>query len=108
MCMAMMTGNQYIESLRKRGPITIYLLGEKVENPVDHPIIRASINTVALTYDLAHDPQFSKLMTAKSVLTGNTINRFCHLHTNTEDLQNKVKMQRLLVHVSNDVLGWML
>jgi 4-hydroxybutyryl-CoA dehydratase/vinylacetyl-CoA-Delta-isomerase len=96
MCMAMMTGNQYIESLRKRGPITIYLLGEKVENPVDHPIIRASINTVALTYDLAHDPQFSKLMTAKSVLTGNTINRFCHLHTNTEDLQNKVKMQRLL------------
>ncbi|TFH03117.1 MAG: 4-hydroxybutyryl-CoA dehydratase [Candidatus Thorarchaeota archaeon] len=92
----MMTGEEYLESLRERGPLTIYLMGQKVENPVDHPIIRASINSVALTYDLAHRPEYRDIMTAKSVLTGNTINRFCHLHTSTEDLQNKVKMQRIL------------
>ena len=34
-------------------------------------------------------------MTAKSSLTGETINRFSHLHQSTEDLKNKVKMQRL-------------
>ncbi|MCJ7817511.1 MAG: 4-hydroxybutyryl-CoA dehydratase, partial [Candidatus Thorarchaeota archaeon] len=85
--MVLMTGDQYIESLRKRGPLTIYLLGEKVENPTEHPIIRASINSVALTYDLAHNSDYSDLMTTKSVLTGNTINRFCHLHNSTEDLQ---------------------
>ena len=32
----------------------------------------------------------------KSSLTGHTINRFTHLHQSTEDLMNKVKMQRLL------------
>ena len=35
-------------------------------------------------------------MTATSSLTGHKINRFTHLHQSTEDLINKVKMQRLL------------
>ena len=94
--MVLMTGKEYIESLKARGPLTIYLLGEKVENPIGHPIIRASINSIALTYDLAQRPEYHDIMTAKSILTGNTINRFCHLHASLEDLQNKVKMLRLL------------
>jgi 4-hydroxybutyryl-CoA dehydratase/vinylacetyl-CoA-Delta-isomerase len=94
--MVLMTGEEYIKSLKERGPLAIYLLGERIKNPVDHPIIRASINSIALTYDLAHRPEYKEIMTAKSSLTGNTINRFCHLHTNLEDLQNKVKMLRLL------------
>ncbi len=91
-----MNGAEYIESLKKRGPLKVYLLGEEVKDVVSHPIIRASINSVALTYDLAHDPEYRDLLTAKSSLTGHTINRFCHLHQSTEDLQDKVKMQRVL------------
>ncbi|MDR9829835.1 4-hydroxyphenylacetate 3-hydroxylase N-terminal domain-containing protein, partial [Vibrio sp. FNV 38] len=34
-------------------------------------------------------------MTATSNLTGETVNRFSHLHQSTQDLVNKVKMQRL-------------
>jgi 4-hydroxybutyryl-CoA dehydratase/vinylacetyl-CoA-Delta-isomerase len=94
--MVLMTGAEYIESLRARKPLTIYLMGQKIENPIDHPIIRASINSIALTYDLVHNPDCHDIMTAKSILTGETINRFCHLHQSVEDLQNKVKMQRLL------------
>jgi len=71
-------------------------MGQKVGDPINHPIIRASINSIALTYDLAHRAEYRDIMTAKSILTGETINRFCHLHTSTEDLQNKVKMLRLL------------
>ena len=90
----LMTGEQYIESLRKLNT-RVYMFGEKVENWVDHPIIRPSINCVKVTYDLAQDPEYKDLMTAKSSLTGETINRFSHLHQSTEDLKNKVKMQRL-------------
>ncbi len=90
----LMTGEQYIESLRKM-KTRVYMFGEKVENWVDHPIIRPSINCVAVTYDLAHDPEYKDLMTAKSNLTGEIVNRFGHLHQSTEDLRNKVKMQRL-------------
>lgn len=92
----LMTGEEYIESLRARKPLNIYFMGERVENPIDHPIIRASLNSIALTYDLVHHPEHRNIMTAKSILTGNTINRFCHLHNGIEDLQNKVRMLRLL------------
>ena len=93
--MALMTAQEYIESLRKLNT-RVYMFGEKIENWVDHPMIRPSINCVAMTYALAQDPQYADLMTVKSSLTGRTINRFTHLHQSTEDLMNKVKMQRLL------------
>ena len=92
--MALMTGEQYIESLRKM-KTRVYLFGEKIDNWVDHPMIRPSINSVKMTYDLAQDPQYAALMTATSNLTGHKINRFSHLHQSTDDLVKKVKMQRL-------------
>ncbi len=92
--MALMTGEQYIESIRNL-KMEIYLFGEKVDNPYDHPILRPSLNSVRMTYDLAQDPQYEDLMTVTSPFTGNKINRFTHIHQSTEDLKNKVKMQRL-------------
>lgn len=91
----MMTAAEYEESLRGLN-LKVYLQGELVENPVDHPIIRPSLNSVKATYALAEDPQYEELMTATSHLSGKKINRFCHLHQSTEDLVKKVKMQRLL------------
>ena len=90
----LMTGEQYIESLRKM-KTRVYMFGEKIDNWVDHPIIRPSIDCVKVTYDLAQDPQYADLMTAKSNLTGEIVNRFGHLHQSADDLRKKVKMQRL-------------
>ncbi len=93
--MALKTGAEYIESIRKMN-MSIYLFGEKVENPVDNPILRPSLNSVRMTYDLAQMPEYQDLMTVISPFTGERINRFTHIHTSTEDLKNKVKMQRLM------------
>lgn len=93
--MALKTGEQYEESIRNM-KFKIYLMGEKIDNWVDHPIIRPSLNSVKKTYELAHKPEYEDLMTAKSHLTGETVNRFTHLHQSTDDLIKKVKMQRLL------------
>ena len=84
----LMTGEQYIESLRKLNT-RVYMFGEKVDNWVDHPIIRPSINCVKVTYDLAQDPEYRDLMTAKSNLTGETVNRFAHLHQSTETVRTE-------------------
>ena len=93
--MALMTGEQYIASIRKR-KMQVYMFGEKIENPVDDPILRPSLNSVRMTYDLAQMPEYQDLMTVISPDTGERINRFTHIHRSTEDLINKVKMQRLL------------
>ncbi len=91
----MLTADQYLESLRRIN-YKVYMFGEKVNNVVDHPIIRPSINAVAKTYELAADPGYQDLMTVESNLNGQRINRFTHLHQSSDDLIKKVKMQRLL------------
>jgi 4-hydroxybutyryl-coA dehydratase len=93
--MALMTSEQYVESIRKM-KLRVYLFGKLVENPVDHPIIRPSLNSVAMTYTLAQMDEYKDIMTVESNLTGKRINRFCHLHQSPADLVMKVKMQRLM------------
>ena len=93
----MKTGQDYIESLRKRN-IKVYVKGQLLESSkvVDHPFIRGHVASAALTYDLAHDPMYEDLMTVKSHLDGKTINRFTHIHQSTDDLLKKVKMLRMI------------
>ncbi len=93
--MALMTGEQYIESIRALN-MEVYMFGKKIEVPVDDPILRPSLNSVRMTYDLAQMPEYEDLMTAISPYTGERVNRFTHIHQSTEDLIKKVKMQRLL------------
>lgn len=93
--MALKTGKEYIESLRKLN-LNVYMFGEKVESPVDHPMIIPSMNAVAVTYDLALDPMYEELMTVKSHITGETINLFNHVFQSNGDLVKKVKRQRML------------
>ncbi len=91
----MMTGKEYEASLRKLN-LKVFMFGERIDNVVDHPIIRPSMNAVAMTYDLAHVPEHKELMTATSHITGKSINRFCHIHQSTDDLVKKTDMGRLL------------
>jgi 4-hydroxybutyryl-CoA dehydratase/vinylacetyl-CoA-Delta-isomerase len=91
----MMTARQYEESLRKL-KLEVYMFGKRIENVVDDPIIRPSMNAVAVTYELAQRPECADLMTAVSHLTGKRINRFCHIHQNSDDLVKKSKMGRML------------
>jgi len=93
--MPMMTGAQYEESLRKLN-LVVYLLGKRVESPVDDPVIRPSLNAVKLTYELAHEPEYQDLMCAVSHLSGERINRFTHVHQSVDDLVKKSLMGRLL------------
>ena len=72
--MALMTAAQYEESLRKMN-MEVYLFGKRVECPVDDPIIRPSLNSVKMTYELAQKPEYQELMTVISPLTGERIIR---------------------------------
>lgn len=93
--MSLMSGEQYIESLRKLN-LEVYMFGERIESPVDHPILSPSANSVKATYDLAQMPEYEDLMLTTSHLTGKKINRFTTIHQSEGDLIRKVKMQRLL------------
>jgi 4-hydroxybutyryl-CoA dehydratase/vinylacetyl-CoA-Delta-isomerase len=90
---SIITGSDYIESLRGRN-LRVYLFGELIAEPVDHPMIRPSINAVAETYDLA--VKQPDLATALSPFTGERVSRFLHISTSADDLVGQNKMQRRL------------
>ena len=89
--MAIRTGEEYINSLRGR-KLKIYLFGELVDDYVEHPIIRPSINAVAETYDLAVREE--ELASVHSSITGQQVNRFLHIAESAQDLVLQNKMQR--------------
>jgi 4-hydroxybutyryl-CoA dehydratase/vinylacetyl-CoA-Delta-isomerase len=91
--MPIRTADDYIASLRGRD-LRVFLFGERIEEPVDHPIIRPSVEAVAETYRLAErEPE---LATAVSSLTGARVNRFLHVTESVDDVVMQNRMQRTL------------
>lgn len=91
--MIIRTGEDYITSLRNRN-LKVYLFGKLIKEPVDHPMIKPSINAVAETFDLAVREE--ELASAESSISGIRVNRFLHIAENAEDLVLQNKMQRKL------------
>lgn len=87
------SGDDYINSLKNRG-LKIYLFGDLVDEPTEHPLIRPSINALAKTYDLALEAP--ELATVTSPFTGEVVSRFLHICTDVNDLVLQNKMQRKL------------
>ncbi len=92
--MTLMTPEQYLESIKK--DINLYMFGERIKQFWTHPIIIPTINSTKKSYELAQMPEYQDLMLTKSNMTGEVINRFCHIHHSIEDLIKKVQMQRLM------------
>jgi 4-hydroxybutyryl-CoA dehydratase/vinylacetyl-CoA-Delta-isomerase len=93
--MAVKTAEQYYDSLKDLHPTT-YILGEKVEDPYQHPLIKHMLAGVAKTYDLAHDPEGKKHLVAESTLIGEEVSRFVKFYQSRDDLLAKVRMLKFL------------
>ena len=89
----MKTGRDYVDSIKSLG-LEAHILGQKAGNLPEHGLVEPSQRAVAFTYDCAHNPETQALFCVESPLCKDTVNRFTHLHQSTEDLVNKVKMQR--------------
>src|SRR3974390_702359 len=73
------TAEDYTASLRGR-QMNVFFMGERVLEPVDHPVIRPSINAMAETYRLASERP--ELGSVRSEMGGCQANRFLHVPTN--------------------------
>ena len=89
----MRTKEEYIKGLAKMKK-NLYYKGDKVGR--DHEDLESAMDVIGHTFDAAHDPETADLCTATSHLTGEKINRFCHIHQSTEDLHKKQDMTRAL------------
>lgn len=89
------TFEQYHERLLKMRP-NIYVGGKVIDR--SSPLIDSGLYVMRQTFDCAHDERYREFCTAISHLTGETINRFTHIHQTEDDLLKKQKMTKLLSH----------
>jgi 4-hydroxybutyryl-CoA dehydratase/vinylacetyl-CoA-Delta-isomerase len=90
----MKTAREFADSLRRLNR-QLYVLGEKVGDFTEHPILRPSLNALAHTYVLAADPAHAGLFVRQGV-DGEPINCFTSIHTSTDDMLNKVRALRIM------------
>jgi len=93
------TGDQYRGRLRSY-KTNIYMLGEKIENPLEHPCIKPVVNSIAVTFDGVETGVPPEELFVDSPLSGERINRHNHLFTGAEDAITRVKLLRRLTRAT--------
>ncbi len=93
----MKTGEQYKKELVQMKP-NVYIGGEIVGR--DDPRLQGVIGTISQIFDRVDEPEFKELLTAQSHISGETINRFTHIHQTVDDLLKKQEATRKLCHLN--------
>lgn len=88
--MAIKTRQEYIESLKNVKP-NVYIAGKKIENTLESPYLKTTLNNMALGYDWANDPQYENLVTNISPFTGEKVSFWTHIRKDPDDLGQLVR-----------------
>jgi 4-hydroxybutyryl-CoA dehydratase/vinylacetyl-CoA-Delta-isomerase len=95
--MGLMTKDEYIESLRKLNPV-VYMGGERINNVVDNPRLRAGIEATGATYEVAEMDEYRDLAVTTSPLIDEPVNRFTLPPGSIDDLVHRVKLNRAIAN----------
>ena len=96
--MTIRTGEQYLDSIRNRSKVEIYVMGKEVKDVTTHPFLKPSVMAFKSTFDAAWEEDTKDLGRAWSPFINDEINRFNHVHRSPDDLAAKVKLLRKLSH----------
>ncbi|MGD8763994.1 MAG: 4-hydroxyphenylacetate 3-hydroxylase N-terminal domain-containing protein [Desulfobacteraceae bacterium] len=91
--MTLLTGDNYLSSIGRLDH-QVFIQGKKIQDVTEHPISRPPAMAMAETYFQAEQDQMKALFTARSHITGETVNRFTHIQHSVDDLVNKILMLR--------------
>ncbi len=91
--MGIKTRDDYWAALREMRP-NIYKFGELIEDVTTHPATKRTVESHALNYDAANDPELTELYTTTSIFTGEKILRWNSMMQSAEDLIANMVMKR--------------
>lgn len=91
--MAIKTRVEYLASLKKMRP-NIYKFGELIKDVTTHPATKRTVESHALNFDAAYDPDLADIYTTTSIFSGEKIHRWNSMLQSSEDLICNMKMKR--------------
>jgi 4-hydroxybutyryl-CoA dehydratase/vinylacetyl-CoA-Delta-isomerase len=99
--MPLKSPEEYVKSVKARKPMEVWFRGEKLKDPVGHPALKPSLETMKKMYELAHHPRFKDLLTTKSHLTGKVCNFYTTPLMSQADAMHKTRLARSM----GEILG---
>ena len=97
--MAIMTKEQFQDSIRARKPMNVWFLGEKIEDLTTFPVLSASFNAISKVYELHNHPDWEDLLTIKSDINGEKVSIYNAPLRSPEDANRKTRAARALAEV---------
>jgi 4-hydroxybutyryl-CoA dehydratase/vinylacetyl-CoA-Delta-isomerase len=91
--MGLETRDNYLAALKELRP-NIYKFGELIEDVTTHPATKRTVESHALNYDAANDPELADMYTATSIFTGERILRWNSMMQSSDDLITNMKIKR--------------
>ena len=91
--MALKKRKDYLASLKKMRP-NIYKFGELIEDVTTHPATKRTVESHALNFDAAHDPDLEDMYSTTSIFTGEKILRWNSMMQKSDDLIANMNMKR--------------
>ncbi|MBE3132763.1 MAG: hypothetical protein IMZ55_04765 [Acidobacteria bacterium] len=98
------TVEEFKASLRKLRP-NIYKKGKLIEDPVEDPVTRRTIEGHGQIFEAARDPRYQDLLTTISHLTGKRISRYLSVIRSPEDMFANSRMKRLMFQLTGTCTG---
>jgi len=87
--MAVITPQQFKDSIKARGPMKVYMNGQRIGDLWDHPVTRTVLEANLASYEWANSPEGEPILTTTSPLIGEKIHRYTHVCRSIEDLEAK-------------------
>jgi aromatic ring hydroxylase len=95
--MALLTGREYIESLKDFSP-EVDIRGERVREVWSHPLLRQTVNHIAAGFDFARDPRYRNTSAVPSPLAGEEVPRLqLHIQESLQGSPEYTTEERLRV-----------
>jgi len=91
--MGIKTREDYLAALEELRP-NIYKFGELIEDVTTHPATKRTVESHALNYDAANDPELADMYTTTSIFTGEKTLRWNSMMQSADDLIGNMRMKR--------------
>ena len=88
--MALKTREDYLAALRNLRP-NIYKFGELIEDVTTHPATKRTVESHALNYDGANDPDLEQIYATTSIFTGEKTLRWNSMMQSMDDLIGNIQ-----------------
>jgi hypothetical protein len=98
------TPEQFKASLRALRP-NMYKRGKLIEDVVDDPATRRTVEGHAQIFEAARDPRYQEMVTTVSHLTGKRVSRYLSIIRSPEDQIANSRMKRLMFQLTGTCTG---